>query len=61
MYKRRLEYKFIHFFTKKMLEKQFTILERPIDCIKIPINQSVENICLMISSNLKSKINEKKE
>ena len=50
-----------HFFTKKMLEKQFTILERPIDCIKIPINQSVENICFMISSNLKNKINEKKE
>ena len=50
-----------HFFTKEMLEKQFTILERPIDCIKIPINQSVENICFMISSNLKNKINEKKE
>jgi len=43
------------------LEKQFTILERPIDCIKIPINQSVEDICFMISSNLKNKINEKKE
>ena len=50
-----------HFFTKKMLEEQFTIFERPIDCIKISINQSVENICLMISSNLKSYINEKKE
>ena len=46
-----------HFFTKKMLEKQFTILERPIDCIKIPIDQSVESICFMISSNLKNKIN----
>jgi gluconokinase len=42
-----------HFFRKKMLEEQFTILEKPIDCITIPINQSVENICLMISSNLK--------
>ena len=50
-----------HFITKKMLEEQFTILERPIDCINIPINQSVENICFMISSNLKNKINEKKE
>ena len=46
-----------HFFPKKMLEKQFTILERPIDCIKIPINQSVENICFMISRYLKRKIN----
>jgi gluconate kinase len=42
-----------NFFTKLMLEKQFSILEKPKDCIKISIDQSVEDICLMISKNLK--------
>ena len=45
-----------HFFTKEMLEKQFSILEMPTNCIKIPINQSIENINLMIHSSL-GKIN----
>jgi carbohydrate kinase (thermoresistant glucokinase family) len=48
-----------HFFTKAMLERQFSILERPIDSIKIPIDQPIENICLMISDNLKNIINAK--
>jgi gluconate kinase len=42
-----------------MLERQFSILERPIDSIKIPIDQPIENICLMISDNLKNIINAK--
>jgi carbohydrate kinase (thermoresistant glucokinase family) len=48
-----------NFFTKAMLNEQFSILERPTDCINIPINQSIEDICLMISNNLEIKKNEK--
>ena len=47
-----------HFFTKEMLETQFSILEVPTKCIKISINQSIENINLLIHSTLDSRINE---
>ena len=36
-----------------MLKKQLLDLEKPKDCIVIPINQTVEEICFMINSNLK--------
>ena len=42
-----------HFFSKKMLKKQFLDLEKPKNCLIIPINQSVEEICLMINRNLR--------
>lgn len=42
-----------HFFSKKLLKKQFLDLEKPKDCMVIPINQTVEEICFMINSNLK--------
>jgi len=42
-----------HFFSKKMLKKQFLDLEKPKDCIMISVNQSIDEICLIINNNLK--------
>ena len=42
-----------HFFSKKMLKKQYLDLEKPKNCIMIPVNQSIEEICLMINSKLR--------
>lgn len=44
-----------HFFSKKILKQQFLDLEKPKDCMIIPINQTVEEICLTIISNFKKK------
>jgi len=49
----RLSMREKHFFSKKMLKKQFLDLEKPKNCLIIPINQSVEEICLMINRNLR--------
>ena len=48
-----------HFFKKEMLENQFSILEVPNNCVRIPVDQSIDGICLMISDNLKKIVNEK--
>jgi carbohydrate kinase (thermoresistant glucokinase family) len=42
-----------HFFSKKMLKKQFQDLERPAYGINIDINQSVEEIGILIRNVLK--------
>ena len=41
-----------HFFSKKMLKKQFLDLERPESCMRVSVNQTVEEICLIIKQNL---------
>jgi carbohydrate kinase (thermoresistant glucokinase family) len=41
-----------HFFTELMLKEQFSSLEKPENCINIPINQSIQNICLSIINNI---------
>ena len=37
-----------HFFNKQLLKEQFSTLEKPQNCIRISINQSIENICFEI-------------
>ncbi|ALE02286.1 gluconokinase [Candidatus Pseudothioglobus singularis] len=41
-----------HFFSKEMLSNQFLDLEKPKDCIKIPIDQSLKDICSMINKKI---------
>ena len=41
-----------HFFLKKILTTQFSILEKPSQCIKISVDHSVEKICSMIIDEL---------
>jgi len=36
-----------------MLESQFSSLEKPENCIRVSINQSIDNICLSIINNIK--------
>jgi carbohydrate kinase (thermoresistant glucokinase family) len=42
-----------HFFQESMLESQFSSLEKPENCIRVSINQSIDNICLSIINNIK--------
>lgn len=49
----RLSSRKSHFFSKKMLKNQFLDLEKPKECMVILINQTIEEICLMIINNLK--------
>ncbi len=42
-----------HFFKKSILKDQFLSLEKPENCINIPIDQSVNSICLSIINNIR--------
>jgi carbohydrate kinase (thermoresistant glucokinase family) len=45
---KRLSHRRGHFFNKQLLKQQFSSLEKPKECIKISIDQSVESICSKI-------------
>ena len=42
-----------HFFQEIMLESQFLSLERPENCIYVPIDQSIESVCSYIIDSIK--------
>ncbi len=52
IYQRLLERK-NHFFTESMLKSQFSTIELPVNCIRIPIDQSINDIYLSIVFNIK--------